>query len=106
MKVFSLIIPVFNEEKTLKDIISEVLTIENDIFFKNNNISLELVLIDDFSSDNSYNILKSFENPKIKDYVSTYIVTLFLFLGQILLELICWFRNWRLICLLRFLTGF
>ena len=66
MRVFSLIIPVFNEEKTLKDIISEVLTIENDIFFKNNNISLELVLIDDFSSDNSYNILKSFESPKMK----------------------------------------
>lgn len=66
MSILSLIIPIYNEEKTLKEILDRVLKIEDNTFFKDNNISLELILVDDFSTDNSYNIIKNLENSKIK----------------------------------------
>ena len=56
MKKLSLIIPVYNEENTLKNTIEKILKIEEDSFFKENDLTLELVLVDDCSSDNSYKI--------------------------------------------------
>ena len=47
MKTLSLIIPIFNEENTLEDIVQKTLSIQNDKFALENNISLELVLVDD-----------------------------------------------------------
>ena len=58
MKV-SVIIPCFNEEKTLKKIIDKVL--------RQNFIS-EIIVVDDGSKDNSWEILKSIKNPKVKPY--------------------------------------
>lgn len=62
MKTLSLVIPVYNEESTLKDIVREVLKIQTD------EIQLELVLVDDCSSDNSYNIALQLaeEIPNVK----------------------------------------
>lgn len=50
MKTLSLVIPVYNEAKTLRNIIDEVIKIKND------KINLELVLVDDCSTDGSYDI--------------------------------------------------
>lgn len=68
MKTLSLIIPVYNEEKTLELIVEKTLEIENDERAIKNNIRLELVLVDDCSSDNSLQIAKKLanENDKIR----------------------------------------
>lgn len=58
MKV-SVIIPSFNEEKTLKTIIDKVL--------KQKDIS-EIIVVDDGSKDKSWDILKSIKNSKIKSF--------------------------------------
>lgn len=58
MRKLSLIIPIYNEEKTLEKIVSKVLKLENDDYFKNNDLSLEIILVDDFSYDSSYEIAK------------------------------------------------
>lgn len=50
MTVLSLIIPVYNEENTLRKIVDEVLKIKNPDF------ELELILVDDCSTDNSFKI--------------------------------------------------
>ena len=47
MKTLSLVIPCYNEEATLADIVNEVLRIKND------ELSLELVIVDDCSKDKS-----------------------------------------------------
>jgi len=52
----SIVIPVYNEEKTLENIISQVESA--DIF----NLEREIILIDDCSKDGSREILKKFEN--------------------------------------------
>ena len=64
MKTLSLVIPVYNEEKTLKEIIAEVSKI------KNNDFNLELVLVDDCSTDKSYEI--ALEIAKEYDYVKVF----------------------------------
>ncbi|MBQ4645987.1 MAG: bifunctional glycosyltransferase family 2/GtrA family protein [Candidatus Gastranaerophilales bacterium] len=68
MKTLSLIIPIFNEEKTLESIVQKTLEIEKDERAIKNNISLELVLVDDCSSDNSLEIAQNLakNNNKIK----------------------------------------
>lgn len=50
MKTLSLVIPIYNEERTLKHLVYEVKKIETD------EIKLELILVDDCSTDNSYKI--------------------------------------------------
>jgi len=46
----SIVIPCYNEEKTLKECINRVLEIAD------NNLSLEIIIVDDHSTDNSYSI--------------------------------------------------
>ena len=68
MKTLSLVIPIYNEEKTLENIVSKTLKIELDEFAQKNDIKLELVLVDDCSSDKSLEVAKNLamNNPKIK----------------------------------------
>jgi len=55
MKKLSIIVPVYNEEKTIKELLKKV---------KNLKIPMkkEIIVIDDGSRDNSLKILKSFKN--------------------------------------------
>lgn len=48
--VLSLIIPCYNEERTLENCVKRILAIADDA------LSLELIIVDDHSDDNSYNI--------------------------------------------------
>lgn len=68
MKILSLVVPVYNEEKTLCDIVDDILAIEKDKRAIEYDIKLEIILVDDFSSDNSLKIAKELakNNPKIK----------------------------------------
>jgi len=70
MKILSLVIPIYNEEKTLENIVEKTLSIEKDERAIKNNIQLELVLVDDCSSDNSLEIARKLasNNNKIKVY--------------------------------------
>ena len=62
MTKLSLIIPVYNEEKTLESVIKNTLSIKQEL----KNIDLELVIVDDCSSDNSFQIAKNLESIDIK----------------------------------------
>lgn len=68
MKTLSLIVPVFNEEATLENIVSKILKIEDEPYALQNEIKLEIILVDDCSGDNSFEIAKelAFKNQKIK----------------------------------------
>ena len=68
MTVLSLVIPVFNEENTLENIVKKVFEIEKEQYALENNISIEAILVDDCSTDNSAEIIKKIaeNNPKIK----------------------------------------
>ena len=75
MKTLSLIIPIYNEEKTLVDIVEKTLSIKNHHFMIENNINLELVLIDDCSSDESLkiacNLSKQYNEIKVFSHQSS-----------------------------------
>ncbi|MBS3105513.1 glycosyltransferase family 2 protein [Candidatus Woesearchaeota archaeon] len=60
MAKLSVIIPVYNEEKTIKKIIGRVKRAR--IW----NIKKEIIVVDDFSTDNTGNILKNLENKSLK----------------------------------------
>lgn len=51
----SIVIPCYNEEKTIKECAERVLEITDD------NLSLELIIVDDHSTDNSYSIARELE---------------------------------------------
>ena len=53
MATLSLIIPLYNEEESLHKIVEHTLELEKSEYFKKNNLELELVIVDDCSSDNS-----------------------------------------------------
>jgi glycosyltransferase involved in cell wall biosynthesis len=59
-KKLSIIIPVYNEEKTIVQIINRVLKVPL------KNIKKEIIIVDDFSQDNSRNILKKIKDKNIK----------------------------------------
>ena len=58
----SVVIPCYNEEKTLKECVNRVLKIADD------KLSLELIIVDDHSTDNSFPIALELEknHPEIK----------------------------------------
>ena len=60
MLKLSVIIPVYNEEKTIKKVIDNVKNVQL------KNIAKELVVVDDFSTDNTRNILKNISNKTLK----------------------------------------
>jgi len=60
MARLSVIIPVYNEEKTIKEVIGKVKKA------KIGNIAKEMIIVDDFSTDNTRNILKNLENKSLK----------------------------------------
>lgn len=62
MTTLSLIIPVYNEERSLKSIVERTLSIQKNLA----DIKLELIIVDDFSGDKSFEIAKSLENENIK----------------------------------------
>ena len=68
MAKLSLIVPIYNEENTLRNIVDKILALLEEEFFKKNSLDLEVVLVDDCSKDNSFKIAKELEknNSKIK----------------------------------------
>ncbi|MBR2068790.1 MAG: bifunctional glycosyltransferase family 2/GtrA family protein [Candidatus Gastranaerophilales bacterium] len=62
MQTLSLVIPVYNEEKSLNDIVGQTSELQEDL----ENIKLEIIIVDDCSTDNSYKIAKSLEGENIK----------------------------------------
>jgi len=59
-KKLSIIIPVYNEEKTIAEVINRVLNVQL------KNIEKEIIIVDDFSTDNTREILKKINNNKTK----------------------------------------
>ena len=55
--LLTIIIPVFNESKTIKSILGRVQDVD---------ISKEIIVVDDASSDNTYSIVESLNQPNIK----------------------------------------
>ena len=55
----SIIIPVYNEEKTVNDILARVEAVDL------GNLQKEIIMVDDFSTDKTREILKKYE-PKYK----------------------------------------
>ena len=60
MAKLSIIIPTYNEEKTIKNVIDRVKNVQL------KNISKEIIIVDDFSTDNTKIILKKIEEKSIK----------------------------------------
>ena len=56
MKKISIIIPIYNEQKTLQKILQKVEDVKLD------NLEKEIILVDDYSTDGTRNILKELEN--------------------------------------------
>jgi len=57
----SVIIPVYNEEKTVKEIINKVKSVNLDI-------EKEIIIVDDSSKDSTRDILKKIKDDSIKVY--------------------------------------
>jgi len=59
----SILIPLLNEEESLKELYSWIIKV-----MQSNNYSYEIIFVDDGSTDNSWNIIESFsnENPNVK----------------------------------------
>ena len=56
MKNFSIIIPVFNEEKNIEDLIDEI-----NLCLKKYYDLFEIIIVDDGSKDNSLNVIKNIQ---------------------------------------------
>jgi len=66
MNKFSIVIPVYNEEKTLAETVRRVLNVHLP-----NNLSKEIIIVDDASSDGTKEILKKLPDNIIKIFNST-----------------------------------
>jgi len=61
LNLISVIVPIYNEEETLPYFIPSLID-ELEIISKELNLSYEIILVDDGSSDSSYQIMKNFSN--------------------------------------------
>jgi glycosyltransferase involved in cell wall biosynthesis len=61
IKLLSVVIPMYNEEATVGDLIKRVLGVQ-----LTNGIKMEVIVVDDFSTDTSVQIVESFEVKLIK----------------------------------------
>ncbi len=68
MKIFNIIVPVYNEEKTLEKTIEKILALEKEEYIIQNNIIIKITIVDDFSEDSSVKIAKKLcsKNNNIK----------------------------------------
>jgi glycosyltransferase involved in cell wall biosynthesis len=55
----SVVMPVYNEKNTIREIVARVLAVDT-------GLETELVVVDDFSSDGTRDILRTFDDPRIK----------------------------------------
>jgi len=60
MLKLSIIIPVYNEEKTIERVVDKVKKV------RISNVSKEIIIVDDFSTDNTRNILKNIKGKPVK----------------------------------------
>ncbi|MFH1455565.1 MAG: glycosyltransferase family 2 protein [archaeon] len=67
MNKLSIVIPVYNEERTLKEVVNEVLKVKLP-----NKISKEIIIVDDGSVDNSKNILKKINHKNVKVFFNKF----------------------------------
>ena len=61
-KYLSVVLPVYNEEKNIESLMNEL----NNYFNVNLNFEYEIILIDNCSTDQSFNILSKFISENIK----------------------------------------
>lgn len=61
MKIFNLIIPCYNEENSLKKLVEDKLFPLRKICFNQYDLDLQIVIVDDASKDNSYQIAKELQ---------------------------------------------
>ena len=59
MNSLSIVIPVFNEEKVIQKTIAQI-----DCFYKNKNLNLEIIVVNDGSIDNTKSILETYSHIK------------------------------------------
>ncbi len=65
MKTLSIVIPVYNEEKTIEDILNVLLSVK-----LIDNIKKQIILVDDCSKDNSINVIDKFiKNHSEQDFI-------------------------------------
>jgi glycosyltransferase involved in cell wall biosynthesis len=60
--MLSIIIPCFNEESTIEKIVDKVIN-------STNNLDREIILVDDFSNDNTRTIIKNNLQDKIEQII-------------------------------------
>ena len=69
MKIFNIIVPAYNEEKTLEKTIKKILALKNNQYLIKENIEIEIIIVDDFSKDSSVKIAeklcKNYKNIKL-----------------------------------------
>ena len=69
MEKISVVIPCYNEEESLEYLYKEIIKVEKE--FKKKKVTMEFVLVDDGSKDNTLNIIKSFaEKNKSFHYIT------------------------------------
>ena len=73
----SIIIPCYNEEKTLNQIIEKVLKFKT--------YDKEIIIVDDCSSDNTQNIINELKNTKVEDKDSFLDLVVFIATGIIII---------------------
>ena len=61
MKNVSIIIPAFNEEKTIKKLLNKILSID----LSNINFTKEIIIVDDGSTDKTAEICSGYKNIKL-----------------------------------------